>query len=270
MLQRILRVPVPVPHARPSRLFMAGTDRERFLELKRALEDPAVDILMAVRGGAGAQRLLPFLSRARPRGRKMLVGSSDLTYLGLALWKKFRIPFCHGPMLVRLARPDFSRTEGEFLKRALERRDLVYPALRGTWTVRPGRTEGILVGGNLTLLTTLLGTKHLPSLKNAILFLEDVNEPLYRLDRLLQMLRQRGILDRALGVVFGRMETCFAPYGLRQWRRLLDEYFGESSYPVLAGFPSGHGRPQYPLWIGGRAKLDAGRRTLLSCFPEGT
>jgi muramoyltetrapeptide carboxypeptidase len=135
--------------------------------------------------------------------------------------------------------------------------------------VRPGRAEGPLVGGNLTLLTTLLGTRHLPPLKGAILFLEDVNEPLYRLDRLLQTLRQRGILGQARGIIFGRMDACFHPFGPKQWRELLDEYFHDAPYPVLAGFPSGHGRPQFPLWIGGRAKLDAGHRTLRSFFPEG-
>jgi muramoyltetrapeptide carboxypeptidase len=208
------------------------------------------------------------LGLVRPKGKKILVGSSDLTYLGLALWKRFRIPFCHGPMLVRLARPDFQRTEGAFLKRALERKTLVYTGIRGTWTVRPGRAEGTLIGGNLTLLTTLLGTRNLPSLKGAILFLEDVNEPLYRLDRLLQTLLQRGVLDEVRGVVWGRMEGCFAPFGTREWRKLLESYFGSAPYPVLAGFPSGHGAPQYPLWIGGMARLDAGRRTLRSSFPK--
>lgn len=268
VLQLLLRRPVPVPRARPPHLFLAGTDRERFLELKRALEDPGTEILMAVRGGAGAQRLLPSLSRIRPRGLKILAGSSDLTYLGLALWKKFGIPFCHGPMLVRLARPDFSRSEVSYPRMALERKDLVYRKLRGTWTVKEGRAEGTLLGGNLTLLASLLGTRHLPSLRGAILFLEDVNEPLYRLDRNLQTLKQRGVFRQVRGVVFGRMEACFDPYGPRQWRRLLEEYFCAAPYPVLAGFPSGHGRPQYPLWIGGCAKLDAGRRTFLSRFPE--
>lgn len=266
-LHRLTGEPIPLPVAKTRSLFLAGSDHERFQELRGALEDPSIDVLMAVRGGAGGQRLLPDLRRIRPKGNKILVGSSDLTYLGLALWKRFGIPFCHGPMLVRLARPDFKRTEGAFLKRALVRKDLAYAGIRGTWTVRPGRAEGILIGGNLTLLTTLLGARDLPSLKGSILFLEDVNEPLYRLDRLLQTLRQRGVLDEVRGAVFGRMEGCFAPFGPREWRELQAHYFGAAPYPVLAGFPSGHGAPQYPLWIGGRARLDAGRRTLRSCFP---
>ncbi len=268
VLHRLTGEPLPLPLSKTPTLFLAGTDRERFLELKEALEDPAVEAVVAVRGGAGAQRLLPHLSRIRPRGQKILVGSSDLTYLGLALWKRFGIPFCHGPMLTRLARPDFTRVEGAHLKRALSRKCLDYAAPRGVWAVRPGRSEGTLLGGNLTLFASLLGTKHLPSLGRAILLLEDVNEPLYRLDRLLQTLRQAGVLDRAAGVVFGRMEGCFAPSGPKGWRALLGEYFADAPYPVLAGFPSGHGKPQYPLWIGGRARLDASRRTLRSFFPE--
>lgn len=267
-LHRLTREPLPLPIVKTPTLFLAGTDRERYGELKGALEDPAVEVLMAVRGGAGAQRLLPLLSGVRPRGRKFLVGSSDLTYLGLALWKRFRIPFCHGPMLTRLARPDFTRSEGAYLRRALERKALSYPAVRGAWRVRPGRAEGTLMGGNLTLLVSLLGTRDLPPLRGSILFLEDVNEPLYRLDRLLQTLARRGVLDEVRGVVFGRMEGCFAPFGPPAWKQLLGDYFGAASYPVLAGFPSGHGSPQYPLWIGGDARLDADRRTLRSHFPE--
>jgi muramoyltetrapeptide carboxypeptidase len=267
VLHRLTGEPLPLPSPKRRSLFLAGSDGERFEELRAALEDPAVEAVMAVRGGAGAQRLLPHLGGIRPRGRKILVGSSDLTFLGLALWKRFRIPFCHGPMLVRLARPDFSRSEADFLKRALQKRDLAYAGVKDTWTVRPGRAEGVLVGGNLTLVCTLLGSRHLPPLEGSILFLEEVNEPLYRLDRLLQTLAQRGVLDEVRGVVFGRMEGCFAPFGRREWRRIVEHYFGAAPYPVLAGFPSGHGAPQYPLWIGGTARLDASRRSLQNCFP---
>ena len=269
-LYRIVREPLPIPLPRKPHMFLAGRDEERFNELKRALEDPKVDILMAVRGGAGALRLLPMLQRVHPEGDKILVGSSDITYLGLALWKRFGIPFCHGPMLARLAQTDFSAAEASRLKMALRRRTLRYKNLRGTWTVKEGAAKSILIGGNLTLLVSLLGTPYLPSMEGAILFLEDVNEPLYRLDRLLQTLHQRGILRKASGVIFGRMEGCFAPFGPREWRALLKEYFDEAPYPVLAGFPSGHGRPQFPLWIGGRAELDAGRRNLVSHFPGRT
>ena len=267
-LYRIVQEPLPIPSSMTPHFFMAGGDENRFNELKRVLEDPKVEILMAVRGGAGAMRLLPMLKRVHPKGDKILVGSSDLTYLGLALWKRFGIPFCHGPMLARLAQTDFSAAEASHLKQALQRRTLRYRNLRGTWMVKEGASKGILIGGNLTLLVSLLGTRHLPSLEGAILFLEDVGEPLYRLDRLLQTLHQRGVLRKVGGVVFGGMEGCFAPFSRREWRALLKEYFGAAPYPVLAGFPSGHGRPQFPLWIGGRAELNAGRRSLISHFPE--
>lgn len=267
-LLRIVGGSVSTPSARPPLLFMAGSDAQRFRELKMALEDHKVEILMAVRGGAGAVRLLPLLGRIRPQGRKILVGNSDLTYLGFALWERFGIPFCHGPMLTRLAQPDFSAAEASFLKAALALRSLSYRRLRGTWTVGTGTACGTLMGGNLTLLVSLLGTRNAPSLRGAILFLEDVNEPLYRLDRHLQILHQRGVFRRVCGVIFGRMEGCFAPFGPAQWRRLLKEYFDQAPFPVLAGFPSGHGVPQYPVWIGGRAELDAGRRILVSHFPK--
>jgi muramoyltetrapeptide carboxypeptidase len=266
-LYRIVREPLPIPLPRKPHLFLAGRDDERFNDLKRVLEDAKVDALVAVRGGAGAMRLLPMLKGVRPRGDKILVGSSDLTYLGLALWKKFGIPFCHGPMLARLAQADFSSAEAAHLKLALNRRTLRYPKLRGTWAVKEGAAKGTLMGGNLTLLASLIGTPYLPSLDGAILFLEDVNEPLFRLDRLLQTLHQRGILQKAAGVVFGRMEGCFAPFGPREWRALLKEYFDDAPYPVMAGFPSGHGKPQFPLWIGGPAELDSRRRNLVSHFP---
>jgi len=169
---------------------------------------------MAVRGGAGAQRLLPLLSRIRPRGRKILVGASDLTYLGLALWKRFGIPFCHGPMLTRLARPDFTRAEGGSCcafscgKTCVCRR-------QGHLDGPAGKSGGDIDRGQPDAPDRADRHAPPPVLKRRHSLFRRCERAALPPRPAFANPPPAGVLDQAGGIVFGRMEGCFAPFGRR-------------------------------------------------------
>jgi len=235
----------------------AGSDRERAAALRKVLHDPATRAIFFTRGGFGAARLLPLLERdfvaADP---KILVGYSDATaLLAFASGKLGWVTF-HGPMV----------GTDLVLLRAGDRKSLLdtlggeIPApLRLTATIRRGVAEGRLLGGCLSILVSLIGTPYAVDLADRILFLEDVNEEPYRLDRMLTQLRLGGSLGKLRGLVFGEMANC----GAR--RRLLDvleERTADLGIPVAYGLPSGHCRGKRTLPLGVRVRLDATRRVL--------
>jgi muramoyltetrapeptide carboxypeptidase len=236
--------------------FLAGDDRRRAGELMEAFLDPGSDAVWCARGGYGSMRILELLDfGAIARSRKPLIGFSDITALELALLKHCGLVTFHGPLISTLA--------GEI---EISRRHL-FELLTGRATgaavyapegvaVRAGTCRGTLMGGNLTLVCSLLGTGHLPSAEGAILFLEEVNEEPYRIDRMLTQLRLAGVLEGAAGVVLGRMsgEGDEAPLAA------LDGL----ACPVLRGFPTGHGALNMTLPQGIKAELDSeGRRITL-------
>ncbi len=218
--------------------YLAGTDQARRNDLQRMLADPAVRALIAARGGFGCQRLVPHLDLSVLRDRpKPLVGFSDVTALLMA-WVEAGTLAIHGPMVAADLAVGLSATSLEHLWRLLS--DPTY-----CWevpvpvTVRPGRATGRLLGGCLSVLATLLGTPWAPSTRGAVLFLEDVNEWPYRVDRLLTQLRQAGVLGGLAGLVLGSMEGCPEQEGIG----VLDvvrEAFADAPFPVGFGVPAGH------------------------------
>jgi muramoyltetrapeptide carboxypeptidase len=234
--------------------YLAGTDAARLAELQGALDDAAVKAVFLARGGYGAMRLLPSL---RPGAPRPLVGFSDATALHLRLqaagWRTL-----HAPVLTQLGKqpPDVIAR----LFDLLEGRPVA--PLPGTRTVVPGVAEGRLLGGNLSVLTRLLGTPYLPSLKGAVLLLEDVGERPYRLDRMWTHLVLAGALDGVAGIVFGEFTGCEekdAPYSSAD---VLDELAQALGVPCASGFPIGHGDINVPVPLGARVRLDADRQTL--------
>ena len=241
--------------------YLAGSDAERLADLNDAIRDPAVDGIWCARGGYGAMRLLDGVDydalRRRPRA---LIGYSDITALHLAVRARCRVVTFHGPTARGVLTP-FSR---DSLARAVRMDGEpcgVWPAAR---VLRAGHAAGRLEGGNLALIVSLVGTPYEARLDGAILVLEDVHEPVYRIDRMLQQLRLTGALARLGGLVFGAFTE--RPESDIDGDRPLDDVLREAADavngPCLADVPVGHIEDQWTLPLGAAVVLDTEERTL--------
>lgn len=230
--------------------YMAGTDQERAEDLNRMFEDPEVKAIFCTRGGYGSLRLLQHLDYALIRENpKILMGFSDLTALLFAIYKEARVMVFHGPMLK-------TKGIGKPLQDAIQY--LMAPQsteirLLGNQFLREGSFEGRLLGGNLTIISQMVGTGFLPELKGAIFFLEDVGERPYRIDRAVTHLRLSGVLEGVRGIVLGEFVGC-GP------KTIIAEIFGELAeyldVPCVVGLPVGHGRRNLVIPLGGFCKLE--------------
>jgi muramoyltetrapeptide carboxypeptidase len=235
--------------------YLAGDDGRRLDELAAALADDGVRAIFAARGGYGVMRLLsrlaPKLAGLRPRP---VVGFSDITALHAALQAAGWVSI-HGPVVTQLGGqpPDVA----ERLFRLLESPAEPAAALTGVPLVG-GVAEGPLVGGNLSLLTRLLGTPFAPPLDGAVLLLEDVGERPYRLDRMWTHLALAGVFGRVRGLALGEFSDCEEPGGDHGSAEVLAELAAETGLPCVAGLPIGHGPVNQPVPLGARVRLDAG------------
>lgn len=246
--------------------YLAGPDDVRLADLHAALADPEVAAIWCLRGGYGSGRLLPRIDRALlRRARKLLIGYSDITALH-ALWQLEGLPSLHAPMLTSDVLQDGRDADTAallaLLREGLRAGTVWQPALLPGPALRvPGIVEGPIVGGNLSLVAALLGTPCAVPVAGAILFLEDVNEDAYRVDRLLCQLRDAGVLAAAAGFLIGSF-TGGATSSAGGADSVLAEYLLPLKKPVLGGWPSGHGTPNRPLPLGVRVRLDAGAASL--------
>ncbi len=241
--------------------YLAGSDAERLADLIEMFSDREVRAVIAARGGYGSGRLLaqfdPAVVRARPT---IFVGYSDCTFLLIQIVQRAGVIAFHGPMVAGL-------------DHNAERAAALLPLLSGdrsgwnwsaTTVIRPGTAEAPMVGGCLSILTAALGTPYAVASAGRLLFIEDVNEKPYRIDRMLTQLRQAGALDDVAGVVFGEMPNCTS--GPTESVTVLDvirEAFAGAPYPVVFGLSAGHGRGATTLPFGARVRLADERLTLL-------
>ena len=239
--------------------YLAGDDARRLSELDAALAEPDIRAVFCARGGYGATRLLARLAAAGPPGPpKPLVGFSDITALHLWLQSHGRISV-HGPVLTQLGRlPPGTR---ERLFTLLEATSPA-PALPGTHTYVGGVAEGPLLGGNLSVVTRVLGTPFMPALDGAILLLEDQGERPYRLDRMWTHLQLAGVFERVRGIVLGSFTGCEERDASYSSAEVLHELALATGLPCAAGFPIGHGEVNEPVPLGVRVRLDADARRL--------
>ena len=245
--------------------YLAGDDSRRLDELTAALADDSVKAIVAARGGYGTLRLLADLwpkLRAAAFPPKPVVGFSDLTALHAVLQAAGWVSI-HGPVVTQLgAQPP---AVAERLVHLLE--SPVAPApLRGT-PLAAGVVEGPLLGGNLSLLTRLLGTRYLPDLDGAILLLEDVGERPYRLDRMWTHMQLAGVFARVRGIVLGSFTACEESGADYTSGEVLRELAVSTGLPCAAGFPIGHGDVNEPVPLGVRVRLDAAAATLTFLEP---
>lgn len=242
--------------------YLAGDDERRARELIDALADPEARGVMALRGGYGTMRVLDRVSPALASLRgapRTVIGSSDLTALGGAMLRE-GLGWVHGPMLRTLARIDEASIDRLWaVLEAPGEVDDASVALRG---VTPGVARGPLVGGNLAVLAALCGTPYLPVLAGSILFLEDVGERPYRLDRLLTQLRLAGALEGVRGVLLGDFVDCKGGDGDPAAEDVVIDGLSWLGVPIVAGFPAAHGARCFSLRMGEEVELDGGKGTL--------
>lgn len=253
---------------------LAGTDDERAAALMEMAADPEIKAVMCARGGYGALRIVDRLDYAVIAANpKIYAGYSDITCLLGAITRKTGLATLHGPMMVDLAGSldDESRNH---LTATLSGENpwedsgadsgAATPGLSSMRTLRPGAGEGPLVGGNLTILANMLGTNSDFDTDGAILFIEDVDEYLYNIDRMLLHLRRAGRLDNPAALVLGSftdMKDHDIPFG-RTVEEMAMDHCAHGGYPIVAGFPCGHGDTNLALPVGVAARIEAG--------PDGT
>lgn len=242
--------------------YLAGPDQDRAGQVRDFVRDPQIKALIAARGGYGTMRLLNLLDyRDFYANPKPVIGFSDLTALLLAINQRTGLVCLHGPVVTQLAEA------GEPTRASLAETLFTGRAAPLDFTpgqvVHPGRAAGRLIGGNLSLLVHLLGSAFAPRFEGCILFLEDVNEPPYRLDRLLTALALAGVWERVAGLALGWFPNCG---GEEEVEAVLGRCLGALEVPVVRSLPFGHAEPNLTLPFGAQAELDteAGRLS----FPE--
>jgi muramoyltetrapeptide carboxypeptidase len=243
--------------------YLAGTDEERADELNEAFRDDKVDGVFCVTGGYGTSRILPSLDydliKSEP---KVFLGYSDITTLHIAMHQKSDLVTFHGPMVTS----QFTDYTQSWLLRTLQNPEplgeltnpIDGPVIK---TINEGKASGKLVGGNLTLMTHTLGTPYEIDTKNKILFLEDTEEPPYRIDRYLTHLWLGNKLQDAAGIIVGEF-TKYDPTqtpSLTLWDVLKDR-IGGSGKPAIYGLCCGHGKHHLTMPIGVDARIDATQR----------
>ena len=250
--------------------YFAGSDAERAADVMGFFADPEVKGIFA-RGGWGSARVLPHLDydviEANP---KVLLGYSDATALLTGVHAKTGLVVMHGPGPGNVFSTDhFRRTlmEGEagLLKNMVpDPGDHIVPREHRIRTITGGRASGPLLGGNLTVLTSIMGSEYLPDFTGAILFLEDVDEAVYRVDRMMTTLKLAGVLDRIAGLIFGRCTDCDpgSGFGSLTLEQVFEDHIAPLGIPAFRGSMIGHIPEQFTLPIGGRAEMDADRGTI--------
>jgi muramoyltetrapeptide carboxypeptidase len=258
---RGLTVETAFPEGGPQ-AYLAGSDEARAEALNRLLRRDDLDAVVCLRGGYGLLRILDRIDYEAARQRPTLVvGYSDVTALHLALYTHAGVPGLSGPM----AAPDWphldAETEAQFwgLAGGAAPVEIVGPGGEALQALQEGETEGVLLGGNLALVTALLGTPYLPDLDGAILFVEDVGEAPYRIDGMLARLRLAGVLDKLGGLVFGLFTGADVAPGRPTFTvdEVLAHYAQYVDGPVATGLVYGHVPRKSTVPVGVRARLDA-------------
>ena len=260
--------------------YFAGTDKERAEDLMHMFTCNSVDAIMCVRGGYGSNRVLDLLDFETIRQHpKALIGYSDITSLINAFYQKLSLVGFHGPVAIS----DFNDFTIHSFEKVLmsakkhykysnkREKDKDEDVTFNQYTIVDGQAQGVLVGGNLVMLETLIGTDYEPDFTDKIVFLEEVDEKPYRIDRIITHLMMATNLNKAAGVVLGVFKACVIDeeekdesFNLRQ---VLTERFISIGIPCFYGMPFGHVRNKITLPVGIKARMDARKRTLTLIEP---
>ena len=266
------------PNLRARYGHLAGSDRQRADDVNSMFADPTVQGLLAMHGGSGGNRMLPLVDyELIRRTPKFLGGFSDLTALINAVHTKTGLVTFHAPMGASewnaFSVDQFRRTvmnaEALTLSNPRPEGDALAPREGRIATIRAGIARGPLLGGNLTVLAAMAGSGYWPNFKGAILLLEDINEYIYRIDRMLSTLKLASALDGLAGVVLGAFTRCEPGegYGTLTLDEVFDDHFKPLNIPVYRGAQFGHIRRKFTLPVGLPVEMDAGAGTLRFLSP---
>ena len=263
-----------MPHLKSRYGQFGGTDAERAGDINAAFADDGIAGIIAMTGGSGCNRIVDKLDYALIRKKpKFFGGYSDLTSLVNGIQAQTGLVTFHGPMggsewnefSVANFRAVVMEGQAATLRNPPpERGDNLVATQDRITTIRGGRASGVLVGGNLSVLASLAGSAYWPDFKGAVLFLEDVNEAIYRIDRLLSTLRLAGALDSLAGVVLGKFTKCEPGegYGVLTLDEVFDDYFKGLNVPVFRGAMIGHIKRKLTMPVGAEVEIDADAGTI--------
>ncbi|MEX0720817.1 MAG: LD-carboxypeptidase [Balneolaceae bacterium] len=250
-------------HVRDRRGYLAGNDKNRASDVMAMFSDSEVDGIICTRGGWGCNRILPLLDFDLIKNNpKVFMGFSDITSLHMAIQKNSGLVTFHGPV-GKSVWTDF--TTQSFINTIWAAKREVHSIPdkeEDEFTITEGTSQGKLLGGNLSVLVSMIGSGYLPSFKNAILFLEDIGENVYRIDRMLTQLKLAGILDEIAGFVFGKCTDCSAGENSLTLKQVFDDHIKPLQIPAFYGAMISHEDDNITLPVGLKAEINARTKTI--------
>jgi muramoyltetrapeptide carboxypeptidase len=258
--------------------YFAGHDKLRAEEVNRMFGDPRIDGIVCARGGWGSSRILPYLDYEMiANNPKVIIGYSDVTSLLLGIHAKTGLVTFHGPVGTSEWK-DFSVNyfksilmDGTTVEMTNPHKveDTLTQIDDRVYTIRKGKARGPLLGGNLTVLTTIIGSDFLPQWNDAVLFVEDVNENIYRVDRMLTQMKLAGILDQINGFIFGKCTDCDPGegYGSFTLDQVFNHHIKPLNVPAWSGAMIGHISNKFTVPLGIQAEIDAAKGTIKTLEP---
>lgn len=257
--------------------YFAGTDDERAEELMHMFTNKNIDVIWCVRGGYGAIRILDLLDYEKIKNNpKALIGYSDISALNTAIFQKTGLVTFHGPVGISTFNPFTKESLNKVLFEPGEK--YLYPYERESkteqntefnfYTIKEGKAKGELIGGNLSVLESMAGSKYSPKFKNRIVYLEEIDERTYRVDKMLIHLLQATDLSKAAGIAFGIFKGCDGDkeptFSLKE---MFEDIFKDYDIPIVYGFPFGHIKNKITIPTGVYAQLNASNKTLILLEP---
>ena len=248
--------------------YFAGTDQQRLDDLHLMYNDPEIEAIFCARGGWGGLRLLDKIDYKLIRNNpKPLIGYSDITSIQLAIWSKCQIPSLSGPLVAVEMGNDLSPFTEKHLWEQLHNNNPKYTfnfSNTSTKFITQGNATGILIGGCLSLISSLFGTPYCPNYEHAILFIEDIAEKSYKIDRYLAHLRQCGVFNKISGLIIGNFIDCNDDNNNHSFTTedIFHDYFSDADFPVISDFPYGHSGIMMSMPVGVRAIIDSEKKEI--------
>lgn len=249
--------------------YLAGTDADRAADINKMFADKSINGIMAMHGGWGCARILPLLDyKTIGQNPKVFIGYSDITALLLGIYAKTGLVTFHGPVgsssWNNFSVDNFKNMliEGNAMQMSnpVKKGDNLVQTDDRIYTINAGKATGKLIGGNLTVLSHILGSPYTPDFKGSILFLEDVGEDIYRMDRMITQLKLAGILNQISGFVFGKCTDCppsKGGYGSLTMEDIFEDHIKPLKIPAFSGAMIGHIKDKFTIPVGLEATIDA-------------
>lgn len=249
-------------------IFLSNTDEYRFKSLKSAFENKNVKMIWCLRGGYGAIRLLPFLEKMKaPKIPKILIGLSDISSLQVAMAKHWNMPSLHTALVDRFALEKLTEDNAAEIKKSLFEAEfeMSFENLEpiNSAAKKSKKIKSQVIGGNLMVVTSTLGTPSQIEAEGKIIFLEELSERAYRIDRCLHQLKQAGVFKKAKAIVFGDFTNCDEPNKDNYVSDVLLNFCSQIKIPAFKGLQNGHGQLQRPLFFNTEATLTCGKTGVL-------